>query len=103
MRDGAMAHLKTACGPPVGNHKPAAPTSSSVRLCQVALTSGVTDGGRGARRPPGKLNVKNGSLLEISWTAEYESASTKFRKSVGLDILYTEILQCLANQQLLND
>jgi len=31
--------------------------------------------GRGARRPPGKLNVKNGPPSEISWTAEHESAS----------------------------
>jgi len=68
------------------------------------IPSGLTDGGAGVSTAPlGKLNVKNGPLLEVSWTAEYESASTKFRKSVGLDILNTEILQCLANQQPSND
>jgi len=37
-------------------------------------------GGMGARRPPpsGKLNVRNGPPSEISWTAEYESASRIF-------------------------
>jgi len=43
-----------------------------------------------------------GPLLEISSTAEYGNP-TKCRKSVVLDVLNAEILQCLANQQSSND
>jgi len=45
---------------------------------EEVMASGVTDGGQGVRRPPGKLNVKNGAPSEISWTVEYKSASTIF-------------------------
>jgi len=66
--------------------------------------SDVTDGGQGcAPPPPGKINAKNGPLLVISWTAEYESAFTSLGKCVGLDVLNTEILQCLAYQQSSNE
>ena len=49
-----------------------------------SVISGVTDEARGARRPHGKLNVKNGPPSEISWTAERESASTIFGKQLIL-------------------
>jgi len=54
------------------------------------------------RTAPWQAKCKNVPLLEISSAAEYGNP-TKFRKSVVLDVLNAEILQCLANQQSSND
>jgi len=58
--------------------------------------SGVTDGGRGACRPPGKLNAKNGPPLRDFMNCRICKCFYKFWKSVGLDVSNTEIVQCLA-------
>jgi len=59
--------------------------------------SGATDGGgRGARRPSGKLNARNGPPLRDFMNCRISKCFDKFWKSVGLDVLNIEIVQCLA-------
>ena len=74
--------------------------SRSFWFCSVG--SGVTDGSRGGRRPPWEAKCKKWPPSEISWTAEYESAYS-FWRSVGLDIVNTEIVLFLANQHSSNE
>ena len=40
-------------------------------MFEMHLISGVTDGGRGANRPPGKLNVKTGPPPSLYFGIHY--------------------------------
>ena len=61
------------------------------------MGSGVTDGGAWMRAAPiGKVNAKNGPPLRDFMNCRMLKCFYKFLKSVGLDVLNTEIVQCLA-------
>ena len=75
-----------------------------VKLVTRSVVSGVTDrGGRGAHRPPWQAKCKKWAPLRDFMNCWRWKCFYKFWKSVGLDILNTEIVQCLANQQSSNE
>ena len=67
------------------------------------ITSGVTDRGQGCALPPWQAECKKWAPLRDFMNCGIWKCFYKFWKSVDLDILNIEILQCLANQQSSNE